>query len=307
MSDEQSDKSQTIWYALDFVVCEEEGEAAQYALMELGATGTEMRAADARTTEADRLERRCRHLNVSGYFAQPPDDEAVRGSLIAAWKIYNHKIKSFALPWVRREVPARDWLAEWKANWQAVTVGTRFIIAPSWKDLSHIEDAERRHVIYIEPGMAFGTGTHETTRLCLEAIEKHFKGASFLDVGTGTGVLAIAAAMINPKARIEACDTDAEAVEIARENATVNHVGERIEFRTGSIDEATASADFVCANLTADVILPLLPTLIKLTCARLVLSGILAEQAATIETRLAECGITNYEIMPDGEWVAFVI
>lgn len=307
MRDEQVTPSQTMWYALDFTVCEEGCDATQYALMELGATGTEINALDARSANAGDAETHRRLLNISGYFERVPDAGAVRSELAAAWRIYDLNDEKPLSEWRVREVPARDWLAEWKANWQPVTVGERFIIAPSWKDLSHIEDAGARHVIYIEPGMAFGTGTHETTRLCLEAIEKHFDGASFLDVGTGTGVLAIAAAMINPKARIEACDTDSEAVTIAVENAEVNHVGERIEFRVGSINEATASADFVCANLTADVILPLLPVLVKLTCARLVLSGILATQATSIEAGLAQCGITSYEIMPDGEWVAFVI
>src|SRR4029079_18467199 len=100
-----------------------------------------------------------------------------------------------------REVPDRDWLAEWKRGWQPVEVG-RFIIAPPWSEIS-----VNRIVIRIEPGMAFGTGTHETTRLCLKAIEKYFRGGSFLDVGTGTGILAMAAAKLFPEARIEAVDT----------------------------------------------------------------------------------------------------
>ncbi len=99
--------------------------------------------------------------------------------------------------------------------------------------------------------MAFGTGTHETTRLCLTAIEKHFTGGSFLDIGTGTGILAIAAAKLLPRARIEACDTDAEAIEIARENARRNDVAQNISFIVGTVNETLqASADCVCANLT---------------------------------------------------------
>src|SRR6185436_8200433 len=92
-------------------------------------------------------------------------------------------------------------------------------------------------IINIDPGMAFGTGTHETTQLCLRAIGKHFVGGSFLDVGTGTGVLAIAAAKSFTGARVEACDVDAEAVEIAKENARLNDVSGRISFRVGSMDE----------------------------------------------------------------------
>ena len=125
------------------------------------------------------------------------------------------------------------------------------MIAPPWSNLPETHD---RIVIRIEPGMAFGTGTHETTRLCLQAIEKHFAGGSFLDVGTGTGILAIAAAKLFPESRIDACDTDEMAITIARENADANGVSNQIDFRVGSIDDSTASADLVCANLTADVI-----------------------------------------------------
>jgi ribosomal protein L11 methyltransferase len=111
----------------------------------------------------------------------------------------------------------------WKSGSKAGSPSrlVRFIIAPPWSELGDVHD---RLVIRIEPGMAFGTGTHETTRLCLDAIQKHYTGGSFLDVGTGTGILAIAAAKLVSEARIEACDTDETAVAIARENAELNAV-----------------------------------------------------------------------------------
>ena len=110
-----------------------------------------------------------------------------------------------------------------------------------------------------------------------------------------------------PHARIEACDTDADSVRIATENARLNNVAHRIAFRTGSIDDETASADVVLANLTADVILPLLPALVGLTCGRLVLSGILATQADAVRTRLAQLGAHKTAMHADGEWVAFIV
>jgi ribosomal protein L11 methyltransferase len=203
-----------------------------------------------------------------------------------------------------REVADQDWLGEWKKNWQPVKTG-RFIVAPPWSD---IPEASEQVVIRIEPGMAFGTGTHETTRLCLMAIEKYFAGGSFLDVGTGTGILAIAAAKLFPDARIEAIDTDALAVEIAAENARLNNVETNIEFRVGTVDETTASADFVCANLTAEVIVSILPQLIGATCGRLVLSGILDVQLEVVSARLQESGVPEpLEIISDGEWVALIV
>jgi ribosomal protein L11 methyltransferase len=157
--------------------------------------------------------------------------------------------------------------------------------------------------------MAFGTGTHETTRLCLAAIEKYFAGRSFLDVGTGTGILAIAAAKLYTHAHIEACDTDAEALKIARENAHLNGVAvEQIAFHVGTVDEGTSSAECVCANLTADVMAPLLPALINVTCERLILSGMLDHQTEFMLARLREHGIAEpLEILTDGEWAAVVV
>ena len=268
-----------VWHELEIDLEPEAREAVEYALMEAGALGTE-------TTDT----------NVIAYFSEIPNRELIRSELFEALRIYSlpsSSVRDMNL----REVENRDWLAEWKKNWQPVEIG-RFVIAPPWTEIA---DRPGRIVIRIEPGMAFGTGTHETTRLCLAAIERHFEGGSFLDVGTGTGILAIAAAKMFPDARVEGCDTDAEAIEIARENAKTNGVAEKIEFRVGSVEETTPSADLVCANLTADVILQLLPALISVTCGKLILSGILETQTEAIVSALGEV-----EIIQDGEWIAIV-
>jgi ribosomal protein L11 methyltransferase len=287
-----SEKGRRVWVGVEVIAAEEASEAFSYGLMEAGALGTETRGID----EA--------RVAVTAYFNDAIDEEVVRGKLLDALSIYN---LSRALLWELRihEVVDRDWLAEWKKDWQPVEVGDHFIIAPPW---SAINDAKGRIVIRIEPGMAFGTGTHETTRLCLAAIERYFKGGSFIDVGTGTGILAIAAAKLFPDARVEACDTDAEAIPIARENARLNNVSENVAFRVGTIEETTASADCVCANLTADVIIELLPALLEATCGRLILCGILDSQVAAVRSRLNECGIpAPSEINKDGEWVGLII
>jgi len=273
------------WYALDVEIEPAAHEAVEYALMEAGALGTE-------TTDH----------TVTAYFPDVPSRERVRAELFEALRIYELPSSSVRDMNVR-EVEERDWLGEWKQSWQPVEIG-RFIIAPPWSDVS---DRHDRLIVRIEPGMAFGTGTHETTRLCLDAIQKHFTGGSFLDVGTGTGILAIAAAKLFPEARIEACDTDEEAVAIARENAEANGVAEQINFRVGSVEDSTASADLVCANLTADVINQLLPTLVSLSCGKLVLSGILETQIELVQSGLHACGIDDFEVAQDGEWVALVV
>ncbi len=280
------------WYALDAVTEPTAREAVEYALMEAGALGTESKG------ESGEL------IIISAYFDAPPDKEHVRAALFDALKLYSLQ-SSAVREIVFREFADRDWLGEWKKSWQPVAIGRRFIIAPPW---SEVAAAPGQLVIRIEPGMAFGTGTHETTRLCLAAIEKYFDGGSFLDVGTGTGILAIAAAKLKTEARIEACDTDEEAVQIAVENARLNEVDKRIGFRVGTIDdEATASANLVCANLTADVIMPLLPQLLDATCGHLILSGILQEQMPLVEARLSELGIGEFDVETDGEWIAIIV
>ena len=297
MSSTSKEPSAQTWYALDVDIEASAQEAIEYALMEAGALGTETQ------TAVDGL------LRVTAFFADVPNRELVRAELAEALCIYDFSSSS-----VRemnlREFADQDWLGEWKKNWLPVEIG-HLIIAPPWSEL---QVGSERIVIRIEPGMAFGTGTHETTRLCLKAIMRFFKGGSLLDVGTGTGILAIAAAKLFPAARITACDTDGAAIEIARENARLNDVDGQIDFRVGSLDttvsgeSAIASADFVCANLTADVIGPMLPSLISASCGRLVLSGILETQIDEIMEQLQTAGASDTSIMmQDGEWIALVI
>lgn len=292
-----------MWYALDITLAARAREAVEYALMEAGAAGTEFVGND---DEAAR---------VAAYFDAAPEVERVRGALFEALRIYglaSSDVREMKL----REVADADWLAEWKKSWRATEVGERFVVAPPW---SEVGDEGGRIVIRIEPGMAFGTGTHETTRLCLAAVEKQFRGEGFLDVGTGTGILAIAAAKLRPGARVEACDTDEVAVEVARENAALNGVADAVGFRVGSVvdegavDERSASineegprpkADTVCANLTADVIVPLLPSLVAAARANLILSGILESQCEAVLSRLRELGLEDCEVTREGEWVA---
>lgn len=285
------------WYAAEVIVPRDAREPIEYGLMEAGAGGTETRDADGG------------RVAVVAYFETRPEIESVRAALRDACRVYG--FKAAVVPDFRiQEVADRDWLGEWKKSWQPIKTG-RFIVAPPWIDSAPLAStggsSEELIIIRVEPGMAFGTGTHETTRLCLKAIEKHFRGGSFLDVGTGTGILAIAAAKLFADARVEACDTDAEAIEIAKDNARLNEVAGQIEFRVGSVGKQTASADLVCANLTAPVIVELLPELLAETCGHLILSGILDSQVELVQSSLFQLGATILEIDQDGEWVALVV
>lgn len=211
-------------------------------------------------------------------------------------------------------VPAQDWMQKWKEGFDAVEIGERLIVAPSWKLPN---DSAGRAVIQIDPGMAFGTGTHETTRLCLEAIERHWRGGSLLDVGTGTGILAIAAALLPPEAppgtrpgfRLVAIDVDPQAVEVARENTAINNVSDRIELHEGQPRQFTGREfDVVVANLTAEVIVDLMNDLAACLAPRglMILSGILNELAGDVESALIAFGLAVIERREAGEWSALV-
>ena len=305
--------TQENWFALEITVDSAASEAIEFGLNELSALGTEINNLGKIKAET---------LCVVGYFNEKVDDNFLNHQLVEALQIYGFNENAIKT-WAWRKVENEDWLAEWKKHWKP-TVTDKFIIAPPWETIENTN----KIVIKIEPSMAFGTGTHETTRLCLKRIEESFQPEmSFLDVGTGTGILAIAAAKLKsgvislksevqddltqdsrPKTQdsILGCDTDFDSIKIAKENAEFNDVSE-IEFYVGSIEKDTPRFDFVCANLTADVIVPILPLLVEKFEKFLVLSGILKEQENWVVSELKQLNIENCQIEQDGEWVSIEI
>lgn len=281
------------WTAIEVTAQAAAAEAVEYAFNVLGSLGTEINYLAQKGSD---------DTSVVGYFDQEPDAGSIRAAMSDALAIYG--LDGSALTSIStRSIPETDWLAEWKMHWQPTEI-ERFIIAPPWAEVS----ATDKILIRIEPNMAFGTGTHETTRLCLRAIDKYFRdGMSFLDVGTGTGILSIAAAKISPTSHIAAYDVDEDAIMIARENAAANETGDHIEFFEGTIEQGTPPADFVCANLTLDVIRPLLPRLIEKTNDILLLSGILTEQADAIRRALYEFAVSDLKLACAGEWLSVIV
>jgi len=280
-----------VWHAVDVVVDPGISEAVESALNQLDSIGIEIDLFGKGPGD---------DLAVTGYFVSRLSDADINAALRAAIGDRDGEIGD---PWkfAWRTVEDQDWLTEWKKHWQPTRAG-KFLIAPPWIEALGTDDI----VIRIEPNMAFGTGTHETTQLCLEAIsEVYAPGQSFLDVGTGTGILAIAAAKLG-STQVVACDTDIDAINIARSNAVDNGVDEHIRFFCGGISDELPVHDLVCANLTLDVICPILDLLLVKTSKSLILSGILAEQGGTIADELASRGVKP-TLHQKGEWLSVII
>ena len=178
------------------------------------------------------------------------------------------------------------------------------MIKPSWETW---EAAEGDLVVEMDPGMAFGTGTHETTALCVEMIETYYKGGSFLDVGTGSGILAICAAKLGAK-DLTAVDIDPDAVAVAKENVERNGLHGLIDVREGDLIEGLdRSFDFSAANILAPIICMLAaPLYQQLTDGALfICSGILLEQEEDVRASLLSAGFKILEVRHKKDWVAF--
>jgi ribosomal protein L11 methyltransferase len=203
-----------------------------------------------------------------------------------------------------RFVAEEDWADSWKQYFKPQKIGERFVVRPSWEE--YTPQADER-VILIDPGMAFGTGLHATTRLCLRALERLVRpGDTLADVGTGSGILAIGAVLLGAAA-VQATDNDPLAVKIARENATLNNLSEKIAVE---IAEAPPSGpfDIVVANILPDVILGMADALAAAVKpgGYLVVSGIIERRADDVRAGLRARGLEVLSTDAEAEWVAIV-
>ena len=148
-----------------------------------------------------------------------------------------------------------DWINNWKQYFKPIPVGEKLLIRPTWEE---VQDSSGRIVLDLDPGLAFGTGTHETTRLCMELLEKYVQpGMDVLDVGCGSGILSVAALLLGAEKAV-GVDIDELAVKTANENAEINRVTERFTGICGNLtDKVTGKYDIVVANIVADVIIML--------------------------------------------------
>ena len=198
-----------------------------------------------------------------------------------------------------------EWLYKWQENFKPTKVGERIVVKPSWEEYSA---KEGELVIEMDPGMAFGSGLHETTTLCIKALENVLAAERVLDVGTGTGILAIAAMLLGAE-RSLGIDIDADAVRIAKENVERNGLTDKIELREGDLMAGVDfEADIIVANLMADLVIRLSPAAAEHLAPGgiFISSGILDIKEDIVAEAVREAGFEIIEVLHDGEWCAIV-
>ena len=204
----------------------------------------------------------------------------------------------------RKIVCDEDWKDKWKEYFKPAKVTERLVVKPTWESYEKKDD---ELVIEIDPGMAFGTGTHETTSLCLELLEEHIKpGDSVLDVGCGSGILAIAAGLLGA-GEVLGVEIDPVAVTVGKENVARNNLTDRVQVIQGDLTKGVDfCADIVLANLMADLVKILSADVAKHMCPGgiYISSGILAELSEEVRKVIEVCGFDILEVRKKGEWCA---
>ena len=204
------------------------------------------------------------------------------------------------------QVNEEDWANEWKKYYKPTKIGDKLVVKPTWEDYI-VQDGDL--VIELDPGMAFGTGTHETTTMCMRELEKYVtEDSKVFDIGCGSGILAIAAAKLGAKDVI-AVDLDEVAVKVAKENVNHNHVQDSVKVLHGNlIDVVSEKADVIVANIIADIIKILAKDVHS--CMKedavFISSGIIHAKVNEVKESLIENGFEIIEVKTLGEWNAIV-
>lgn len=196
-----------------------------------------------------------------------------------------------------------DWAQSWKAHFKPMPVGRRLLISPSWEQQ---DTAPERELIVLDPGMAFGTGGHETTRLCLECLDRLLEvplELPLLDLGTGSGILAIAAAKLGVR-QIDAVDIDPLAVTVAEENCRINNVSQQVRCSATPLERLPHGYGIILANILAEELVRMAPDLTARLAAggSLILSGILGEREQYVKEGFAPFPLRLAASLSDGEW-----
>lgn len=201
-------------------------------------------------------------------------------------------------------VPEEDWAAEWRKSWKPVRVSKGLVVCPSWEKFPA---KQGETIVYIYPKMAFGTGSHATTRLCLRLLENHMRpGAAVIDIGSGSGILAIAVAKLGAR-RVTAVEMDDNAIENAEENCRINGVRSRVRLVHAPFGpQIRGEFDIGVCNMLAHVVTPLLDDITRLLAGKsLIISGISEDSSVEFKRTFKSRGWHIHRTLRDGEWRGF--
>lgn len=249
-------------------------------------------------------------MKVYGYLSIDSQLEDRRAKLEQAL-FYLNSIRALPQP-VYKEIADQNWMAAWKDHYHPIPIGKKLIILPAWVEQNDFS----RLAVKIDPSMAFGTGTHPSTQLCLELTEDYTRpGEAVIDLGCGSGILSIAALKLGASHAL-AVDIDEVSVDSTVEACEANGVAERVEAGMGSVNEilkgnfSLTQAPLVLANILAPVLIRLFDGgMADLICpgGEIVLAGILEEQGAGVRESAEKHGLTYVEERHSGDWVALVM
>jgi ribosomal protein L11 methyltransferase len=250
-------------------------------------------------------------VNVHAYLPADGSEEAARQQIAEGLWHFASLGAHFVGELRSRIVNEEDWANAWKDYFHVTHIGKRLVIRPSWREYTP-QDGEV--VIELDPGMAFGTGLHPTTRLCLEEIERYTRpGVRVIDVGTGSGILALAAAKLGA-ASVYCIDNSTVAVESATENAAINGLSDTITVELGTLDEERAKRmvnqfDMVLVNILAHIIGNMAPQLAQVTApgGLLVASGIIEARLQDAEPKLLAAGLQIVDHTMIDDWIALIL
>jgi ribosomal protein L11 methyltransferase len=278
------------WVSLTIDVAESESEFAQSLMHDHGSSGLEVRDASNQVMPTVRAPARGQAIIVA-YFDGKARAQGAERAL---------KKRITGATTALETVVVRDWSTEWRSQIRSVQVG-RLWVGPPWEKAKAPTD---KVCLFIEPKMAFGTGDHPTTSLCLEAVDQWYEAhphSSMLDVGTGTGVLAFAAKKLGGT-RVIGVDNDPVAVGLAKECAEENGLT-GIELSDQTLHDLDGTFDLVAANILANTLIELAPLIVPKVKSRLIVAGVLVHQADDVRAAYLALGMTSAGSKIQGEWI----
>lgn len=306
------------WTELSILTTNEAVEAVSNILHEAGASGVVIE--DSKELTKERIDQ------FGEIYALNPDDFPKNGVVVKAYlsatsflaetveeiklaiaNLVNFDINIGENILTLCEVDEEDWATAWKQYYHPVKISERFTIVPTWEEYAPVSTDEL--IIELDPGMAFGTGTHPTTVMCLQALEKVVStGDTVIDVGTGSGVLSIGAAMLGAQ-KVHALDLDEVAVTAARENVALNKVDDVVQvFHGNLLDTVKEPADVVVANILAEIIVTFTDDAFSIVKPGgvYVTSGIIGAKKDEVKEALEKSGFAIEEVLMMEDWVAIV-